>query len=376
MKIDITEYSKKDKKIRVKKQDASSSLDLNFLYSFNDKKKEKLYKELKILLQSGVGLKKAIDIILLQTKKKDRIVIETIQNEILKGKSLNFAMKKTGVFSTYEIYSVEIGEETKNLEHIFNELQLFFYRKIQIKRQIVTVSAYPAFVILITILVLVFMLRSVVPMFAKVFKQFGGELPSLTRKIIYISDNSSFIIGFVSAIIVIFIVIHLYFKKEDGYRGFTSNFTRKIPFFGKIINTIYLARYCQSMSLLLSSKKPLIDSLNLIEKMINYYPIESTISEITADIVRGKSLGNSMSKHTVYDTNLVSMIKVAEEVNQLDIMFDKLATQYSEDVEYKTKTIGVIMEPLIITIIGLIVGVIMIAMYLPMFDLSKILNRG
>ncbi len=376
MKIDITEYSKKDKKIRVQKQDRNSSLDLNFLYSFNDKKKEKLYKELKILLQSGVGLKKAIDIILLQTKKKDRIVIATIQNEILKGKSLNFAMKKTGVFSTYEIYSVEIGEETKNLEHIFNELQLFFYRKIQIKRQIITVSAYPAFVILITILVLVFMLRSVVPMFAKVFKQFGGELPSLTRKIIYISDNSSFIMGFILAIIVIFTAIHLYFKKEDGYRSFTSNFTRKIPFFGNIINTIYLARYCQSMSLLLSSKKPLIDSLNLIEKMINYYPIESTISKITADIIKGKSLGNSMSKHNVYDTNLVSMIKVAEEVNQLDIMFNKLATQYSEDVEYKTKTIGVIMEPLIITIIGLIVGVIMIAMYLPMFDLSKILNRG
>ncbi len=285
-------------------------------------------------------------------------------------------MKKANVFSTYEIYSVEIGEETKNLVHIFNELQLFFYRKTQIKRQVITVSAYPAFVILITILVLVFMLRSVVPMFAKVFKQFGGELPNLTKKIIYLSDNSSFIFGFISVVILVFIGIHFYFRKEDSYRNLISKSVLKIPFFGKIINTIYLARFCQSMSLLLSSKKPLIDSLKLIQKMINYYPIEATINKMTKDIIKGKSLGNSMANFSVYDTNLVSMVKVAEEVNQLDTMFNTLATQYSEDVEYKTKTIGAVMEPLIITIIGLIVGVIMIAMYLPMFDLSKILNRN
>lgn len=375
MKIDLTEYSKKKPIDRSEKKDYN--LDFTFFYSFNDKKKEKFYKELKILLQSGVNLKKAIDIILEQTKNKnDKTIIETINKEILNGKSLTLAMKKTGVFSTYEIYSVEIGEETKNLDHIFNELQLFFYRKTQIKRQIITVSAYPAFVIVITILVLVFMLRSVVPMFAKVFKQFGGELPNLTRKIIYLSDHSSFIFGFISIVVLLLVAIHFYFKKENSYRNFISKITLKIPFFGKIINTIYLARFCQSMSLLLSSKKPLIDSLNLIKKMINYYPIESTITKITDDIVKGKSLGNSMANHKVYDRNLVSMIKVAEEVNQLDTMFDTLSTQYSEDVEYKTKTIGVIMEPLIITIIGLIVGVIMIAMYLPMFDLSKILNRN
>jgi len=375
MKIDITEYSKKD--IKKKVTNASKNNSINFFGSFSDKKKEKLYKELKILLHSGVNLKKAIDIILEETKSNyDKSIITTIQNEILKGKSFSNAMEKTGVFSTYEIFSVEIGEETKNLEHIFNELQLFFYRKIQIKRQIITVSTYPAFVIGITILVLIFMLRSVVPMFAKVFKQFGGELPSLTKKIIYISDHSSYIFGTISVLILTLIAIHFYFKKNLNYRSFISNIMLKIPFFGKIINTIYLARFSQSMSLLLSAKKPLIDSLDLVKKMINYYPIEASIPQMTKDIIKGKSLGNSMSKYKVYDTNLVSMIKVAEEVNQLDKMFDTLSTQYSEDVEYKTKAIGVIMEPLIITMIGLIVGVIMIAMYLPMFDLSKILNRG
>lgn len=377
MKIDISKYEKKQQKVKKKNKENNFNFDFNLKGSFTDKKKEKLYKELRVLLQSGLNLKKAIDIILEQTKNKsDKMVIESIHNELVTGKSLTFAMEKTKKFSTYEIYSVKIGEETKNLEHIFNELQLFFYRKMQIKRQIITVSAYPAFVIGITILVLIFMLRSVVPMFAKVFKQFGGELPSLTKKIIYLSNNSSYIFGSIGIVILVSIVIHFYYKKNNRYRSIISKIMSRIPFFGVLINKVYLTRFSQTMSLLLSSKTPLINSLDLIKKMINYYPIESTIDEISKDIVQGQSLGSSMSKHSVYDTNLVSMIKVSEEVNQLDKMFDILAKQYSEDVEYKTKTIGVIMEPLIITIIGLIVGVIMIAMYLPMFDLSKIINAN
>ncbi len=376
MKINTSDFKPK-KKSRNLETIINFNFEYDFFTSFNDKKKERFYKEMKILLQSGVNLKKAIDIVLEQTKKKnDKRIIKTIRSEILKGKTFHSALKKTGVFSNYEIYSVEIGEETKNLEHIFNELQLYFYRKIQIKRQIITVATYPAFVIGITILVLIFMLRSVVPMFAKVFKQFGSELPKLTKKIIYISNNSSMIFGSISLFFIVLILFHIFFKQNEKYRKIKSSFIKNIPFFGKIINTIYLARFCQSMSLLLSAKKPLIDSLKLIKKMINYYPIESSIDTITTNIVSGKSLGKSMSEFKVYDTNMVSMIKVAEEVNQLDDMFNKLSTQYSEDVEYKTKTIGVVMEPLIITVIGAIVGVIMIAMYLPMFDLSKILNRG
>lgn len=377
MKIDIGTYKKEKLTIPPKKLNYKSDFDFQFFHTFGDKKKEKLYKELRILLHSGVNIKKAIDIIIEQTKnKKDKAIFTTINNEILNGKSLTNALEKTDKFSTYEIYSIKIGEETKNLDHIFNELQLFFYRKIQIKRQVITVSAYPTFVIGITIVVLAFMLRSVVPMFAKVFKQFGGELPSLTQKIIYLSNHSNIIFGTIGALVLIFGIIHYYSKRKERYRSFISKFIYHIPFFGKLINTVYLARFCQSMSLLLSSKTSLIDALELIKKMINYYPIESTISPITKAIIRGKSLGHCMADYKVYDINLVSMIKVAEEVNQLDGMFDNLAKQYSEEVEYKTKTIGVVIEPLIITVIGLIVGVIMIAMYLPMFDLSKILNRN
>ena len=150
----------------------------------------------------------------------------------------------------------------------------------------------------------------------------------------------------------------------------------RIPFFGGLIRKIYTARFCQSLNLLLGAKTPLIISLELTEKMIGYYPIETTLPKIRKDIMQGVSFGEALQKHKFYNHKLVSMVKVAEQINELDNMFGKLTTQYNEEVEHNTKMIGVVLEPLIIIIIGAVVGVIMIAMYSPMFDLSKIINRA
>ena len=112
----------------------------------------------------------------------------------------------------------------------------------------------------------------------------------------------------------------------------------------------------------------------MVGEMIGFYPIEVSINAIRNDILRGSTLSNAMGKHKVYDNKLISMVAVAEEINALDTMFGRLAKEYNDEVEHKTKMIGVVIEPLIIVFIGLIVGIVMVAMYAPMFDLSKIIN--
>ena len=129
------------------------------------------------------------------------------------------------------------------------------------------------------------------------------------------------------------------------------------------------------MNLLTSSKTSLITSLSLTSKMIGFYPIEKSINKIKEDVTKGVSLSDSLKKHNVYENKMVSMIEVAEQVNQLDVMFERLTEQYNEEISYQTKMIGVILEPMIIIFIGFIVGVIMISMYAPMFDLSKIIKN-
>jgi type IV pilus assembly protein PilC len=129
------------------------------------------------------------------------------------------------------------------------------------------------------------------------------------------------------------------------------------------------------MKLLTASKTSLLTSLSLTSKMIRFYPIEQSIETIKEDITKGITFSDSLKKHVVFEDKMVSMIEVAEQVNQLDVMFDRLSEQYNEEISHQTKMIGVVLEPLIIIFIGVIVGVIMISMYAPMFDLSKIIRN-
>ncbi|MGH2665711.1 type II secretion system F family protein [Flavobacterium sp.] len=341
----------------------------------SDKKKEVFYRELGMLLKSGVDFKKALEILSKQSSHnfEKQIIIE-IKDKVVEGRSIYESMRETGQFSAYEYYSIQIGEETRKLEEVLGELQKYFNRKIQMKRQIVSVLTYPTIVMLVTVLVLYFMLNKVVPMFSSVFKQFGSELPKSTQVIIKISNHSGIIFGLFFGLVIGLFILHAAFKEKQSYRAFTTKLLLKIPYFGNLIQKIYISRFCQSMKLLITSKTTLINSLSLTAKMIGFYPIEIAIEEIKDDITRGLSLHESLRKHSVFENKMVSMVEVAEQVNQLDTMFDRLTEQYNEEISHQTKMIGVILEPMIIIVIGVIVGVIMVSMYAPMFDLSKIIK--
>lgn len=349
---------------------------LSFDKKLTDKKKEIFYRELGMLLKSGVDFKKALEILSHQSDQQfERDLIIKIKDKIVQGVSIYESMRETNQFSPYEYYSIQIGEETRKLEEVLLELQKYFNRKIQMKRQVVSVLTYPAIVLLVTVLVLYFMLNKVVPMFSSVFKQLGSELPQSTQIILKISNHSGFLFSVFFILLICVIVTHLTLKNNSSYRELTTNLVLKIPYFGKLIQKIYISRFCQAMNLLITSRTTLINSLSLTSKMIGFYPIEVAIHQIKKDITKGMSLSESLKKHAVFENKMVSMIEVAEQVNQLDVMFERLSEQYNEEINHQTKMIGVVLEPMIIIVIGVIVGVIMVSMYAPMFDLSKIINK-
>lgn len=359
------------------KQNNSFDL-LNFSinkFRFSDKRKESFYRELGLLLQSGVDFKRSLEILSQQAvKKEEQSLINNLKSKIVHGKSIWEAMKESNYFSNYEYHSVQIGEETRRLEAILFELQKYFAQKIQMKRQLISVLTYPAIVMTVTLGVLYFMLNKVVPMFSNVFRQFGSELPKSTQIILKISNHSGTIFIILFLLVIGLIMMHQYLKNNDSYRKRMAKAILRIPYFGKLIQKIYIARFCQAMNLLTGSKTTLLQSLSLTGKMIGYFPIEQSLEQIKVDITKGVSLSDSMRKHSIYENKLVSMIEVAEHINELDTMFARLTNQYNEEINHQTKMIGVVLEPLIIIFIGIIVGVIMISMYAPMFDLSKIIR--
>jgi len=379
MGIDVSKINKNPKTLAANRESSAKSnfftKELSFSKKVGAKEKEVLYKDLATLINAGVDFKTSMDILANQQKKEYlKQLILDIKAKIVKGKSFYEALEETGKFSAYEYFSIKIGEETKKLDAVLLELHKYFKRQIKLRKQIISVVTYPSFVLVLTFGVLYFMLTYVVPMFKSVFNQFDGDLPALTKNIIALSEKfPSIFIGIVIAVITIVSLVKIY-GQNPSFRNFKSKFILKIPFFGRLVKMVYLARYCQFLDLLLTSKTSLTESLDMVKKMIGFYPIESSIDSIRKDVIKGVPFATAMKKHKIYEYKLISMVEVAEEINELDTMFSRLADEYDEEVEHKTKMIGVILEPVIIIVIGLIVGLIMVAMYAPMFDLSKIIN--
>lgn len=374
--IDISRYQKK-KQPKGKPDGKDVFAFLNKDISFgskqvSDKKKEGLYVELSTLLLSGIDLRTSLELILVdQEQAKDKALFEGIRQRILSGLALSEALRETERFSDYEYYSIRIGEETGKLGEVLTDLAKYYKSKIQQRRKIVSAVTYPAIVLLSSVGAVFFMIKFVVPMFADVFLRFGGKLPWITAAIISFSSWFDRYFVFVMLFFVILIVVYFLKRKSDWFRDISSRMLLKIPVVGDLVKKIYLARFANTMRLLVSTDTPLLRSIALVRQMINYYPIETSLLKVEQDILHGESLHKSLAAFDFYPAKMIQLIKVGEEVNRMDYFFEKIAAQYTEEVEYKTNTISSLLEPLIIIFLGLVVGVILIAMYLPMFQMSN-----
>jgi type IV pilus assembly protein PilC len=349
--------------------------EIEFGKAFTYKLKEQFYNEFAALIESGIDMRRSVQLIIdEQEKKRVKSILETVLNRIVTGASLSEALEQSGHFTPYEFQSIRIGEETGRLKQVLSSLSDYFAEKVKLKRQLTSVFTYPVFVFAITLGVLYFMLNHVVPMFEDVFKQFGQDLPWLTQQIVWLSEHfSAFLLYFI--VIAAGISIYCYTQRNEvWFRKTSSQVLLKLPIFGSLMRKIYIARFCQSMALLMESKTPLVKALDLVQNMIRFYPMENMIAGAKQDILQGNALHVGLEKHHLLDQRLISLIKIAEEINQLDQTFVRLTKQYNDEIEYRTKLIGTILEPAIIVIIGLVVGVIMVSMYLPMFNLSNVIK--
>ena len=337
-----------------------------------DKKKEAFYNELGTLTRSGIDIKTALELTSSSyTKAKDIELFKSIQEAVVSGQSLSETLQSLEKFSSYEYYSVRIGEETGRLGEVLNELAKYYKSKISQRRKIIGAITYPLLVLNTSFAAIFFMIKFVVPMFADVFKRFGGKLPYLTALIVSFSDWFDRYIYVLLFAIVALVVFYLVSRRQAWFQRFSAIAVLKIPLAGDIVKKIYLARFANTMRLLTGTNTPLLQALGMVKQMIAFYPIVESLTMAEKDILHGSSLSETLGKHDFYPVKFIQMIKIAEEVNKLEYFFEQLSTQYTEEVEYKTNAISGLLEPLIIIFLGMAVGIILIAMYLPMFQMSN-----
>ncbi len=342
---------------------------------FSNKIKEDFYTELSVLLKAGITLKDGLELIQENIKKtKHKEKINLIANKIVSGLSLSEAIKFQKVFTDYEYYSLKIGEETGTLDRVTEQLGAFYARKNEQRRKLISALTYPIIILSTALLVVVFMLQFVVPMFQDIFKQQKVELPAITK---FIINASEFMKNYGWLFLVLILILFLarsFFNKKLWFKKSKDRFILKLPFIGNFIKTVYLSQFTQAVSLLTASKVPVVNSIQLVKQMIDFYPLQNALETVEQNILKGNSLSESLKKHNLFDAKMIALIKVAEETNQNKFIFERLNEQYNTQVEQRSKLLSTIMEPFIILIVGVLVGVILIAMYLPMFKLSSVLG--
>jgi len=341
-------------------------------FKLNNKRKEVFYIELYSMLSAGMDIKDSLDIIIDQGEKsKEKNLFENLKENLIGGMSLSQCLRRSGYFTPYEYYCVQIGEESGRLIDVLEQLSDFFTKKIKLRQQIVKSLSYPLVILMSSLLAVGFMLTFIVPMFSSIFKRFGSDLPVITKAFINMSnglkDNSAWILGSLTILTVslFFVWNKLKFKRVR------QRFVDKVPYVNRLIRGVYLSRFCASMALLIGAKVPLVNSVSLVKKMIDYYPISNSLDKLELELINGVPLYKGMSTYSIYDKKMLALIKVGEEVNKLDVFFDKLNQRYSNEVDSTAVVLNTFLEPLIIGILGVIIGVMLVAMYLPMFRLSS-----
>lgn len=349
------------------------SVDIRFRKKeLSAKKKEDLYSELGILIGSGLDIKSSFLVIIEENKKETRQLYKNVYDQLIRGVSLSNALNSTGKISMYEYFTIQIGEETGNLYVVLKQLALHFSERIKQKRQLINTFSYPALVITTAIVVVLFMMNFIVPMFEELFKRFNGELPALTRAVIQSSEFMSKYLWSITFTIFLLIIFIFLVRKKDFYRRIISSLIVRIPGIKTIVKKVYLAKFCQTFSLLNSSRIPIVTSIQLIQKIIGFYPFEKALLQIEKELVNGKLLHESFLQfNNIFDTKLISLTKVGEEVNKLNEIYANLSKQYSEEVQHKVSLLNTLLEPILIIFIGLFVALILISMYLPMFQMSN-----
>jgi type IV pilus assembly protein PilC len=341
----------------------------------SSKEKEFFFTELSILLGAGIRLKEALNLIG-QSQKKENESERYIKmaNAILSGKDFSQVLNDLKDFSSYDVQSIKIGEHTGSLEKVALTLGDFYAKKNELRRTIVGALTYPVIVLLTALLAVLFMLRFVVPMFQDVFRQNNIELPVITTYVIGISDwIGEYGLLCLVVSILLFLLSRVY-RKNVIYRNHKDRILLKIPFLGSFLRLVQMARLSQAFSLLISAKISIQESVNLTLEMIDYMPLKDALKNVQSDILNGKLLSDSFKEQSIFDSKMVALLKVAEETNQTENIFRRLNEQYTRDVTLKSKQFATILEPIIILIIGLVVGFILIAMYLPMFELGNVLS--
>lgn len=327
-------------------------------------------------LNAGIPVLESLEILhkQMENKRFSKIIID-IYEIIQKGYSLSEALAfHSNVFPPLLIHMIEMGEISGTLDTVMEKIAKHFEKENKLHKKLQSAITYPIIVSILAIVIVIFMLTFVMPIFIGIFDNMEAELPTITQILIFVSEGiQSYWYLFILITFILIFLLNRYIKSEQG-RYNIDKIKLRVPILGKIQYKVAISRFTYTMSTLLSSGIDLLQALNIVQKVMNNKYITKKLKIVEEEVRKGLGLANSIKNSRIFPPIVCKMIQVREDTGSLESILEKTADFYDEEVEISIVKMTTMLEPLIIVILGMIIGFIVIAMILPMFEMYSIIK--
>lgn len=352
-----------------------SEIDIPFLHRRKVKVKElAIYsRQLSVLIDAELPLIQSLNILADQTKNKYfKSVIKRVREDVEAGSTLNQAKRKfPDVFDSLYCNLVASGEQSGTLDVMLTRLAEYLEKVVKLRSQVKQATLYPLAILSFAVLVIIFMMWKVVPVFSSIFLELGAELPFLTTVILSVSHFIQKHILHIFLALVVSVVLLRFLRGEEKGRRLLDQILLNVPLFGKILEKISLSRLTRTLSTLLSGGVPMLESLKITSSTAGNVVIENFIMRARKMVAEGASLRDSFNRIGYFPLMFIQMVNVGEATGTLDDMLAKLADFYDSEVESTVAALLSVLEPFLLIVVGGLVGTIVVSMYLPIFSLMQ-----
>lgn len=332
--------------------------------------------QLSAMLEAGITLVSALEAIQEQTQNPYfQVIIRNVRNEVSAGRTLSEACADyPNAFPKMFVSMIQAGEASGNLAEILEKTSVYFEETVKLVKRVKSAMTYPAVVIIIAIVLVIVMLTVVIPVFADMFAEFDQALPKPTQILIGVSSfmKSNFLFLLIGTIALFFFIKHLISTPKG--RVSKDKLLARIPVIGELIKKVSLSRFCRTYAMLVRAGVPILQTLEIVQSASNNTFIEKACTKISKQINQGGQLSDVMVQDPYFPPMIKHMTRAGEQTGNVDGMMTKVSDFYDNEVDTLVSALTSLMEPLLICFLGIVIGGIVIAMFLPIFQLSSVIK--
>ena len=366
--------------LSVKEHKAGMNKELN-IPGFGKKIKLKdlaiMSRQFAVMINSSLSLLRSLTILAEQTENKELArVLGEVAKDVETGQALSQALAKhPDAFPPLMVNMIRAGEVGGFLDAVLLQIAENYEAEVKLRGKVKSAMTYPVVVFVIAILAVIGMLLFIVPVFAGMFEDLGGELPTPTKILVFLSGAMKVMAPIGLVAFIAFMVTWPKVKRLDAVRNVLDPLKLKLPVFGALFSKIALSRFSRNLGTMMRSGVPILQALEIVSSTTGNVVLERAIKDVQESVRSGESLAKPLENHAVFPPMVVQMMRVGEDTGALDDMLAKIAEFYDQEVEATTEALTSLIEPLMIAVLGAIIGSMIIALYMPIFSVFDLIQE-